>query len=613
MWIFLALLACSHAFRLPPCSSSDASSARNGVLPSEPLRARSCLGAALTAASPSSPGYAALLRSVQDSQVRLLEGELRGVHSDPDFGATWWELMALMARKSIMNGPELDALASPWDVYLLHGQLACLEERTEGALRSFYRAQRIADSPAVLRLLARISLGRGQPAAALAAALAARSRMQPHTQDRATAALLAMQALAAARVVGAEEGGGHVAATIGADGGASLLGSGAEVVEDEEEEEEEEEEGAAGALVSGSAAAALTDARVANELWQEVRGLVLRRFKEARVALPKGEPLLRRAPPRWLTAPLPPRAPLLGLAAGEGTPLLGNRTPVASPWMRAATPAAAAEWAEKGYTVIRGLLPPAYFEALRKRHRELFWGGGGGGDGGGGGGAAGDRSALRLEPDADQKRRLLWDEELSLFIGTRLLPQMSAIAGAHLGNTYTCSIAYSTGGDLKPHVDREQNAFSMSLNLGLFPEGLNERPWPLYVCPRGAGEEEGVPIRLAPNDALFYGGVHHKHFRHPLEEGTSMQVICAWGFFGGPQIIAAAPLYITHTPSLLPFPTPSRTQSASGTCRRGTATANKHNICSLAAYLSCTKRWVPRCLLWGRAPHAPRLYTCLRC
>jgi hypothetical protein len=504
--VFLAPLL--PAFRLPACPSSDASSALRGVLPSDPLLARACLGAALASAAPSSSSYAPLLRNVQDTQLRLLEGELRGAHADPAFGATWVELMVLMEGKNILNGPELDALASPWDVYLLHGQLACLEERTEGALRSLYRAQHISYSPAVLRLLARISLGRGHPAAALAAARAAHARMPHGSQDRATAALLALQALAIARAVGVEEGGGGGAAAIASDGSAALADGGGW-----EEDHDEEGGGAAGA------ARALTDEGVVKELWGEVRGLMMLRFKEARVALPKGkgEPLLRRAPPKWLTAPLPPRVPLLGASNRSAPLLLGNLTP-ASPWMRAATPAAAAEWAEKGYTVIRGLLPAAYFDALRERHRELFWAAGG---------AAGarDRSALRLEPDADQKRRLLWDEELSLFIGTRLLPQMSAIAGAQLGNTYTCSIAYSTGGDLKPHVDREQNAFSMSLNLGLEPEALNEKPWPLYVSPRGGGEKEGVPIRLAPNDALFYGGVHHTHFRYPLEEGTSMQVI----------------------------------------------------------------------------------------
>jgi len=498
------------------------------VLPADPLRARACLGAALSAAAPSSAAYAPLLASVQAAQLRLLEDELRGSHADPEFAAVWRELLGYMVKKSIMTGPELDALASPWDVYLLHGQLACLEEHTEGALRSFSRAQKIAPSPAVLRLLARISLGRGHPAAALAAARAARARLPPASHDRATATLLALQALATARAVGPEqEGPAAASAALAADGSgaAALLPGGGGGGGDEEEDEDEEEGGGIQRGGEAGAALALADVAVAEEIWTEARGLLLRRFREARVSLPRGEPLLRRAPPKWLTAPLPRRAPLLGLGAGAPPPqpLLGNLT--AAPWMRAATPAAAAEWAEKGYTVIRGLLPPAYFEALRARHRELFWGSGGGGESGGGGGA------LRLEPDADQRRRLLWDEELSLFIGTRLLPQMSAIAGAALGNTYTCSIAYSTGGDLKPHVDREQNAFSMSLNLGLEPPELNEAPWPLFVSPRGGGEAEGVPVRLAPNDALFYGGVHHTHFRYPLERGTSMQVICE--FAGG--------------------------------------------------------------------------------
>ncbi len=30
---------------------------------------------------------------------------------------------------------------------------------------------------------------------------------------------------------------------------------------------------------------------------------------------------------------------------------------------------------------------------------------------------------------------------------------------------------------------------------------------------------------MEPNDGLFYGGVNHVHFRRPLKEGSSMQVI----------------------------------------------------------------------------------------
>ena len=174
--------------------------------------------------------------------------------------------------------------------------------------------------------------------------------------------------------------------------------------------------------------------------------------------------------------------------------------------------------------------------------------------------------------DSAQSRRTLWAEELSLFAGLRLLPAVQRIVGRPLRLVYTFSIAYDTGGDLKPHRDRPQNAFSLSLNLGLLRDpqsqsqlqpkrggqpqpgeeagqeaadeggdweeeggdgedggagGLSASPtpWPLWVVPVGRTEAEAVAARLRENDALLYQGPLNTHFRERLDEGASMQVI----------------------------------------------------------------------------------------
>jgi len=153
----------------------------------------------------------------------------------------------------------------------------------------------------------------------------------------------------------------------------------------------------------------------------------------------------------------------------------------------------------------------------------------------------------------------MWGEELALFAGLRLLPAVQRVVGRPLRLVYAFSIAYAAGGDLKPHRDRPQNAFSVSLNLGLLgggsEDGTNEgdevvededgdeedddvegalepgadapEPWPLWVVPVGArNDSAAVAARLRPNDALLYQGPLSTHFREPLGAGlASMQVI----------------------------------------------------------------------------------------
>jgi len=260
------------------------------------------------------------------------------------------------------------------------------------------------------------------------------------------------------------------------------------------------------------------------EVWEGVSELVSDIFHSLNLHLPVGDPLTLSSSPVFL---LPPSQP--GIVNGV-TALSGSWGGDAA-WDTSATPTAAQQWESSGYTVIRGLLPSVFFQALVRRHQELFFPKP----------SNQLQSDIRVEPDEGQKRRLLWDEELSLYIGTRLLPAISFITGETLSNTYTCSIAYSKGGDLKPHIDREQNALSLSLNLGLSPPDSPD--WPLYVSPaslHNVSEANSVvegwdsnphlvnntPVYLRPNDGLLYRGPRIVHYRYPLQVAeNSMQVI----------------------------------------------------------------------------------------
>ena len=185
-------------------------------------------------------------------------------------------------------------------------------------------------------------------------------------------------------------------------------------------------------------------------------------------------------------------------------------------WTAAATPAAIAAFRADGFVTLRSLLPAPFTQALLLRHQALLLRGGGGGGGD-------DGSPPRMNHDAPQLRDTLWNEELSLYVGLHLLPAVEALAGQRLSSTYTFSIAYRQGGVLHPHVDRAQNAISLSLTLGREPAHLP--PWPLYVAPRGKGEADGIPVLMASGDALLYRGEHHVHYRRPLDLGTSLHVV----------------------------------------------------------------------------------------
>ena len=490
-----------------PTDALPAATARRAAAAGDAALARACWTAAVTRGG---GGAARALRGVQEAQLALLEAQAATAPPDAAFPATFWELMALMAKKSILTLPELDALAHRFDVYLLHGQLACLEEAgggAAGAVRSLALALALRESPALRRLLARVALGRGQPRAALASATAARrgggggAREAP--ADAAAALLLQFQALALwARRGEAPSGNTSQLAAVHADSGGQVAVA------------------AAGADFAEDAGPAPT-AEQAEEVWEEVRELIGGRFRALGVALPPGDPLRQDAPPPFL-ALSPPGSASANSSSSSSSSAVAAAGDDSQRWLALATPAAAREWRARGYTVLRGVLPPAYLRALRLRHEALFYGG----EGGGG-------SGVRVEPDAPQRRHMLWDEELSLYAGARLLPAVDAIVGARTSSTYTASIAYARGGDLKPHVDREANAVSLSVSLGLVgAEGGGEGPpWPLHVCPAGvAGAGAACAgVELAPGDGLLYGGPRHTHYREPLA-GAEGSLHVVFGF-----------------------------------------------------------------------------------
>jgi len=604
------------------------------------------------------------------------------------FAATWAELLGLMQKNQLQLRVEFDALAGPYEVLLLHGQLACLASRTLGAVRSIAAAavlaeRRVSDAThwSLFEMLARIELGRGHAAEALGLVAEARRLAPADLEVFELAPVVMLQLQAALALHGdaharefrelreAREARRGVVATaaVSAGSGAGEAAGGVDETVTALLRRVAAAAEAAGATAgsagegAGKGVAARTQQQLPppqsptapaslDEIWEDVRAIVLgrlRRLGASAKQLGPADPLVRYGRRRKGKGKRAPRgtegrgrgAAAAAAAASEGEgDLEGDalresesdddlhfeelrargaagaheaawslelRAPrPGSAWMQltvggGAGGGAAAEAAFRaggaGYAVLRGVLPRPYFAALRRRHERIFFPHGTSaaalvaaarsgvatpGLPGSASGGAQDHSDVVM--DAAQNRRTLWGEELSLFAGLRLLPAVQRLVGRPLRLVYAFSIAYAAGGDLKPHKDRPQNAYSMSLNLGLVGgEGADELegggdgggggggggdedadaelalaqadaeegalaaapraaaaasasarrgdpspPWPLWVVPVGRNESAATAARMRPNDALLYQGPLSTHFRKPLGAGlASMQVI----------------------------------------------------------------------------------------
>ena len=184
-----------------------------------------------------------------------------------------------------------------------------------------------------------------------------------------------------------------------------------------------------------------------------------------------------------------------------------------------------AAFARDGYVALRGLLPQPFFAALAARTRAVL---------------SGADARVRVEVDAPQRRVTAWNEDLSLLVGLRLRAHVEALVGRPLALVYTFAIRYDARGVLHPHVDREQNAFSLSLSIGAAAAGEGGAtaplpPWPLHVAPRGLAVGEtararATPMLLEPNDAVLYEGPRHVHFRDEMPPALRASLHVIFGF-----------------------------------------------------------------------------------
>jgi hypothetical protein len=154
------------------------------------------------------------------------------------------------------------------------------------------------------------------------------------------------------------------------------------------------------------------------------------------------------------------------------------------------------EFAQRGYTEVKGLITAQELVRLRQYHERLRLGG-----------------HMKFGDEPCPLRWVAYNEPAARFLHRALSPVMEALVGAPIQPSYTYTACYEAGAELPAHTDREQCEYSVSLCLDFEPEPAGPTPWPLYLT-TSTGT---VAIRQALGDALFYRGRDIPHYRLQLE------------------------------------------------------------------------------------------------
>ena len=103
------------------------------------------------------------------------------------------------------------------------------------------------------------------------------------------------------------------------------------------------------------------------------------------------------------------------------------------------------------------------------------------------------------------------------------LEQMQTLTGKELIPTYSYHRLYTTGSELKPHIDRKSCDISGTLCIGYDVSNLDNKNsnWPMYIRDDKGNQK---PIHLNLGDVVLYKGAEIAHWREPFEGKNHAQV-----------------------------------------------------------------------------------------
>jgi hypothetical protein len=154
--------------------------------------------------------------------------------------------------------------------------------------------------------------------------------------------------------------------------------------------------------------------------------------------------------------------------------------------------------AREGWVRLPGLLPRQLVASLQDYVNPLV-----------------DEGHLRFN-DAQSRRYFQHSEPMAVWLHQQLGPYVQALATEPVKRSYAFLGGYVEGSDLKPHVDRDQCEYTLSLTLDAQPGRRRADAWPLGLTDRLGADRWA---KLAPGDALLFKGRELHHFRRPLAAG----------------------------------------------------------------------------------------------
>lgn len=161
---------------------------------------------------------------------------------------------------------------------------------------------------------------------------------------------------------------------------------------------------------------------------------------------------------------------------------------------------AAAQFQERGFAPISGLIHPFHVAALRRYYRQRIRTGG-----------------MVLGDGQSARRYVAHNDGVARFFHHLLAPAMAAVAGEPVKPSYVYVASYQGGAKLERHTDRLQCEFSMTFCLDYSPEPALATPWPLQLHTKTGL----VTVYQAIGDALLYRGRALPHSRDTLRQGQT--------------------------------------------------------------------------------------------
>ncbi len=129
--------------------------------------------------------------------------------------------------------------------------------------------------------------------------------------------------------------------------------------------------------------------------------------------------------------------------------------------------------------------------------------------------------------DGQVERRMgIHNESVTAALHLRLTKLVGLITGEDLKPSYAYLGCYLDGAELKPHTDRPQCQFNLSIVFDMSDEqGQMPEPWPIFL----KKNNKTTAVNLSIGSGLLYRGTELEHWREPLPKGQRA-IVCFYHF-----------------------------------------------------------------------------------